>query len=227
MTPQPILVQVINLDRRPDRWARIHRQLNDAGITTASRLSAVDGAESTLEVDETVLSRSQVACWLSHQVAFDRLTSSEFEYGLILEDDASFSPEVINYVVLAELSRGMKAMNLDLLQIGWIESMYPKLGLRNLLDYVLAKRSGRLLTADLRVALGEFRAGTHSYIISKNFAAALAGKNVPAAFPADDFFTYLAKNCLPGSRFVVARLRRSRVSQSSRLDGASLDSDVV
>lgn len=86
---------VINLDRRPDRWASVSEELSRHGISP-TRIKAVDGQ--TLELSNGRIAgfkamgrsaesyyRGSAGCYFSHLLALQML--SESGGGLILEDD--------------------------------------------------------------------------------------------------------------------------------------------
>lgn len=90
---------VVNLDRAPERLARISSQLQRLGLPFA-RLPAVDARALTAEqrgaLDEAAYCRKhgmtpvlgELGCYLSHVQAMRLFQDSGAEFGLILEDDA-------------------------------------------------------------------------------------------------------------------------------------------
>ena len=90
-------VYVINLDRRPDRWAIMSAQLEHLGIE-AERIAAVDGNKVVADEDwERALpfmsplwqvDPGQGACLLSHGLAMQAFLAGDAPAALILEDDA-------------------------------------------------------------------------------------------------------------------------------------------
>ena len=89
---------VINLDRAPDRLARISGRLEELGLSWA-RLPAVDARAMTPEqraaLDEPAFCRKhgmtpllgELGCYLSHVQAMRLFLASEAEFALVLEDD--------------------------------------------------------------------------------------------------------------------------------------------
>lgn len=90
---------VINLDRAPQRLARIAAQLQRLGLPF-TRLSAVDAHALTPQqrasLDEPAYRRKhgmtpvmgELGCYLSHVQAMQQLLASPAEFALVLEDDA-------------------------------------------------------------------------------------------------------------------------------------------
>ena len=93
-------VYVINLDRRPERWAAISENLDRIGVT-AERLSAIDGllaktprppARGTLLLPQ--ITPHEIACTESHCKAMSAFLATPHPAALILEDDAMLSPDI-------------------------------------------------------------------------------------------------------------------------------------
>ena len=89
----------INLDRSPDRWRAIERQLADAGVE-AIRVAAVDGRNADARYRPRLrrwiggqLGAGEVGCAESHRRALRCLVESGAACGVILEDDAELAPE--------------------------------------------------------------------------------------------------------------------------------------
>ena len=86
-------VYVINLDRRPDRWAAMSAQLDRLGIE-ATRIAAVD--KESLAGDPALLrmGAGHVACARSHYKAMQALVDCGAPAALVLEDDVEVGEEV-------------------------------------------------------------------------------------------------------------------------------------
>jgi Glycosyltransferase family 25 (LPS biosynthesis protein) len=107
---EDVPVKVMNLDRRPDRWARMVETLGRAGLRHYERVSARDGKRIRAGPDELALfhgnhfrwQRGVIGCALSHLELWRRLASSLDPRAtwLILEDDVRFASDF-----LAEWSR--------------------------------------------------------------------------------------------------------------------------
>ena len=88
---------VINLDRRPDRYARF---LSEMSLSTCTRVSAVDGLDIvwTDELRARVcdwnfihiphIVNKVVACCLSHLAVWEMIRKLEVPYAAVFEDDA-------------------------------------------------------------------------------------------------------------------------------------------
>lgn len=89
---------VINLDRRPDRLARMTEILAGAGLKF-DRIRAVDGAElSSDEVNrlggDSCAPRGETACFLSHRSCWQRIVDGDIPFAAIFEDDVHFGTDV-------------------------------------------------------------------------------------------------------------------------------------
>lgn len=100
--PARMSVYVINLDRSPQRWARISANLGAMGLDF-ERLAAVDAAQAPDAVVEAFydeaanarhyfmpLKRGEVGCFLSHRKAWQALVDSGADMAVVLEDDVEF-----------------------------------------------------------------------------------------------------------------------------------------
>lgn len=90
---------VINLDRDVSRWCAMRAQLEKLGLPY-ERFSAVDGREISDELLRHYysaelnrrkyyvdLSRSEIACYISHLRVCEKILSENLDYVIILEDD--------------------------------------------------------------------------------------------------------------------------------------------
>tara|TARA_B110000211_G_scaffold97818_1_gene113986 strand:+ start:1329 stop:2180 length:852 start_codon:yes stop_codon:yes gene_type:complete len=112
----PILVQVINLDRSPERLPAIGNDLDLAGLQW-SRLRAVEPDTdyvTAIDVYDNAranylfgrdLTRGEVGCFLSHLEALRALSQSGYYIGLILEDDAQLFHDAAP--MIAEISAAL------------------------------------------------------------------------------------------------------------------------
>jgi len=223
-----ILIQVINLERRPDRLARVSSELQRAGLSFETQV-AVDGQLETHE--PKFLSKGAIGCWKSHVNSMRRIVEAKAQFGLILEDDATLSP-VVNDKFLSEMIDLMKRNQLDILQIGFIEMFYS-VSLRSLdpgiLEFLIAllRARGQKDSSGFRFVLGEFRAGAQAYIVNDRVAQAISEiTSGPPLIPWDDYLGHLAQNQMY-KEIKIARLSTSIVPQMSRMsEGLILDSDL-
>jgi len=103
-------VYVINLDRRPDRWAKAEMELKNAGFQNYERVSGVDGklidsqqlrqilhpesfnvlgSKSMFVNPRTITTLGAVGCTLSHYKIWDKIVQSGMP-GFVAEDDLEF-----------------------------------------------------------------------------------------------------------------------------------------
>lgn len=104
MTRLPIFV--INLKRQPQRLERMRRQLDALGLEF-ERIDAIDKDMLRPEDCETSFERGgpigdltlgEMACAMSHRVAWRRVVESDAPAALVLEDDVALSPLITNLV---------------------------------------------------------------------------------------------------------------------------------
>jgi len=99
---QPMPMYVINLDRSPQRWAKMAANLGAMGLDF-ERLVAVDAAQAPDAVIDAFydaaanarhyfvpLKRGEVGCFLSHRKAWQALVDSGADMAVVLEDDVEF-----------------------------------------------------------------------------------------------------------------------------------------
>lgn len=105
---------IINLDRREDRWEKVHKKLLDSNIVCFERYSAFDGQKlvwddtmkKLFEIDDDKprnkthdYRRGILGCSLSHYTLWKKMvkdTKSDDEIWIILEDDINFVPDFAN-----------------------------------------------------------------------------------------------------------------------------------
>jgi GR25 family glycosyltransferase involved in LPS biosynthesis len=222
-----MLIQVINLARRPDRLAQVSSSIKRAGLT-AETLIAVDGQ---LEQSQSeFLSKGEIAVWKSQINAMRRLVSINAQYSLILEDDATLGSEV-NEKFLIEIKDLMERNQLDLLQIGYIENFYSPSLRSGLLEFLIAlfRNRGTKDSSGLRFVNGDFRAGAHAYIVNARLAQAISTfVPEPPLIPWDGYLESLARGQVGRGDIRIARLVKSVVSQASRVpESLKVDSDIA
>jgi GR25 family glycosyltransferase involved in LPS biosynthesis len=220
-----ILIQVINLKRRPDRMARISDDLQRAGLSFETQV-AVDGQLETYE--PKFLSKGAIGCWKSHVNSMQRIVEANAPFGLILEDDAVLSP-IVNDQFLSGMTDLMKRNQIDILQIGfidWRNSISIRSGLLEFLIALLKHRGTKDLSG-VRFVLGEFLETTHAYLVNARLAQAISETFPgPPLLPWDDYLGVLAKSQIK-SGIRIARLVNSVASQESKESlGSKLDSDI-
>lgn len=77
-------IYCINLDRRPDRWKKMHQQFLDQKIEV-QRVSAVDGK---VVFNDNSYNAGIFGCFSSHLKVFEDAITNEYKTIIILEDDA-------------------------------------------------------------------------------------------------------------------------------------------
>lgn len=217
-------VYFINLLRRPDRLARISNELGRAGLI-ANRVDAVDGQQLDQPKSAVLLTNGQKACWESHRRAWKTFLSTSKSFALILEDDAVFSPK-ISTEYLGDLIMVMEANGVALLQIGFIESQYRNDTLGNL-SSLRNSSAVRLSGRRELVTWGQFRAGSHAYLLSREAAGILDAGAACSLTPIDEALGNLARYYRGSTDFRAGRLYKSQVQQESRKPmSLQLDSDI-
>lgn len=211
---------IINLDERRDRWENCLAELNKCNLNP-NRISALTPSLVDSETEQFA-SLDIIAIWKSHQNAMRVFLDSDSEYALILEDDFSLKIKDFDH-----LSSQFKKYELDFLQIGFLLPFitdYLNYKIENLQDVIFkllshlkfssitSKHSiNEQISIPANIVLNGIRAGGHAYIINRRFAKACLLMNTPTFLSTDGLFMALgvARN------FRMARLRRSKVSQTS------------
>lgn len=221
-----LLIQAINLVRRPDRLIQISAELERAGLNFEIQV-AVDGKLENSQSE--FLSGGQIGCWKSHLNAMRKLGETDSQFSLIIEDDAVLGPEV-NEEYLSEMLELMERNQLDILQLGFIEHLYTVSIRPGVLEFLIALLKGRGTkdSSGTRIVLGDFRWGTHAYIINRRFAHAICDViSEPPLIPFDAWLGLMAQS-QTDRKMRIARLAKSVVSQASHSSKESvIDSDVA
>lgn len=222
-----ILIQVINLARRPDRLSLVSSELRRAGLAATTQI-AVDGQ---LEKQQSeFLSNGEIGCWKSHINAMRKLVDTRAKFSLILEDDATVGPE-LNEKFLSQMIELMERNRLDLLQVGFIEHFYSASIRNGIFEFFIAlfKNRGTKDASGVRFVLGDFRAGAHAYIVNSRLADAISTSvPEPPLIPWDGYLESLARGQIGRGDIRIARLVRSKVSQASRESRfLKVDSDIA
>ncbi len=148
---------VINLDRAPDRMARIASLLAGRGVPY-TRVPAVDGRTlapppADAPPDAWALSQSEIALIRSHQKCWDLLEASGDPYCTILEDDVHFGSDFASFITGSQALPG----DFDLIKI---EATQFKIW--------LDKRSARPAFGNRKfVRLASPHMGTAGYVLSR------------------------------------------------------------
>ncbi|EJF90316.1 glycosyltransferase family 25 protein [Bartonella tamiae] len=98
---------VINLKRSPKRLARLQTVFSKMGLDF-TRVDAVDGQELSASYCDAMtkekkwekpLTRGEVACFLSHKKALQKIADGDEEYAAIFEDDIVFSSDAKEFLL--------------------------------------------------------------------------------------------------------------------------------
>jgi glycosyl transferase family 25 len=173
---------VINLDRAPERLARIDAQLQALGLPF-TRLPAVDARalkpEQSAALDETAYRRKhgmapvlgELGCYLSHVEAMRLFLATEAAFAMILEDD------VLLHDSLPAVLQGLiaKPGRWDMVKLSAVHSGTPQ--------RVLKLSPGH----DLAVMLSRCT-GSSAYLINRHAAGAYLQGLLPMSLPYDHVF---------------------------------------
>jgi GR25 family glycosyltransferase involved in LPS biosynthesis len=158
-----------------------------------------------------------------------KLGETNIPFSLIIEDDAILSP-VVSERYLLEMLDLMERNQLDILQIGFIEHLYSISIRPGILEFLIALLKGRGTKdpSGHRFVLGDFRWGTHAYIINQRFAEAISDViSEPPLIPFDAWLGLMAQS-QTDRKMRIGRLAKSVVSQASHSSKEStIDSDVA
>ncbi len=173
---------VINLDRAPERLARIAAQLQRLALPF-ERLAAIDARHLTPEqaaaLDDDAYRRKhgmrpvagELGCYLSHVEAIRRFAAGSAEFALVLEDD------VLLHDSLPAVLRGLMdhADRWDMVKLSAVHSGTPV--------PVLAVAPGHALAVMLSRCTG-----SSAYVINRRAAAAYLRALLPMTLPYDHVF---------------------------------------
>jgi len=172
---------LINLDRSPDRLAFMATQIKEIGFQL-HRISAVDGRRLTAEaLSELIpaerlwkapITPTEVGCFLSHKKCLEAIADGQDQYGLILEDDVSFSKRAIS--LLQETS--WIPAGTDIIKL---ETQCKKILLGELIPCVGTQFSLRKLKSTHILAA--------AYIVSKDGAKRILEEMSEVTAPVDHF----------------------------------------
>ncbi len=177
-----LLTLVINLDRAPERLARITGQLRQLGLPF-QRLPAVDaraftpGQQAALDVPAYRRKHGmeplggELGCYLSHVEAMQRLLASKADFALVLEDDVLLTER------LPAALQGLmqQAARWDMVKLSAVHSGTPQ--------PVLEVAPGQQLAVMLSRCTG-----SSAYLINRRAAEAYARGLLPMSLPYDHVF---------------------------------------
>lgn len=173
---------VINLDRAPQRLARVSAQLQDLGLPW-TRLPAVDARaltpEQTALLDEPAFRRKhgmtplagELGCYLSHVQAMRLLLASPAEFALVLEDDVLLSPSLPGVLQGLMQQRG----RWDVAKLSAVHRGTP-------VPYLEVARGHQLAVMLSRCT------GSSAYVLNRKAAQAYLHDLLPMSLPYDHVF---------------------------------------
>ncbi len=173
---------VINLDRAPERLARIAAQLQQLNLPY-TRLPAVDAraltAQQLAALDEPAYRRKhgmtpvlgELGCYLSHVQAIDLFLASGAEFGLVLEDDVLLQ-DSLPAVLQGLMSH---AHRWDVAKLSAVHSGTPVPVLELVPGHQLAVMLSRCT-------------GSSAYLLNRRAATAYAAGLLPMSLPYDHVF---------------------------------------
>lgn len=173
---------VINLDRAPERLARIGQQMQRLGLPW-TRLAAVDAralsAEQRAALDEPAFWRrhgmsplpGELGCYLSHVQVMHRFLAGNAEFALVLEDDVRL------HTSLPAVLQGLMAhaTRWDVVKLSAVHSGTPVPVLEVAPGHALAVMLSRCT-------------GSSAYLMNRRAAQAYASGLLPMSLPFDHVF---------------------------------------
>ena len=181
-----VVSYIINLERSRDRYDYVKNSVADIGFEV-QRIEAVDGTTLSQEkIDKLVDIKSYksflghlpkkgtIGCSLSHIKTWEKFLESDFEFALIFEDDVSFNPAKLKYIVGELITNSSRLWDLVTFEIQHRGSPLK----------IKQFDNGQKLVAYLTEV-------THAgaYIINRHAAQNLLSKALPIKMPVDHYFT--------------------------------------
>jgi len=196
---------VVNLDRRPDRLAKITRALDSIDLEF-QRVSAVDGRE--LHLKEHIRPwmawlyegfsyplTGAIGCYLSHLKIWQYIINEDIDQAMVLEDD------VLPHKWDKDILRiNLGSLGIDLLRIGVGEQRYQRMK-----DMIATNvsRSETIMVCSRHIVSstikGAPRAVSGAYIIT-NKGAAICSRMGKYWFPVDNYHLW---ECVYGLRSAI------------------------
>jgi glycosyl transferase family 25 len=187
LRPNSVGFFVINLDRSVDRWKTIQNHLTSFDLSV-TRVSGIYGKQApTLRDDPKIVDLEryrmytkgkepglgEIGCYLSHRKALIAFLASDYEYGVIVEDDVSFAPDIGQ--TIQDLLKRTGLWDVCTFELHPLQSGWP-LGVETL-------PSKRKLCVYLKEA---WRAG--AYLVNRWAAQKLVEKSLPMCLPWDMYY---------------------------------------
>ena len=219
-------IQVINLDRRRDRWQYVSAHLRARGLQHFTRVSAVDGRAlpaGSLDLlsprarelirrrrrwhHEEMHELGSVGAALSHLGLWQRLADTADERWLILEDDIRIEDGLEDVVgrALAE-----------------IPDRFDALFLGHHTDFPGCEPVSEVEMRSPMIATSMRFYGLHAYVLSSSGAAALAARALPLWIHLDQLISHLCHSREVDGYFLIP----SVVSQLENIFGSDIISST-
>jgi GR25 family glycosyltransferase involved in LPS biosynthesis len=155
---------IINLDRHPDRYSYITKQLNAMGLTGYTRISGTDGFKiDSKEMEKIGVTSNLVdkgkgvaGCSSSHIRTWKHIAENKLGWSLILEDDAHFHPQFMK--LFSKYWRQVPT-NAKIIYPGFCS------------EHILSKQENSVISRDVF--------GAHAYLISWEGAQYLLDNLLP------------------------------------------------
>ena len=221
-----LVLYVINLGDRPDRWHSALEQSRLLGFEPR-RIAAYDSE--ARRHHNGLLSPAATACWESHLLALQNFIDSKAQSCLIAEDDFL----VINLQRFKKQFAALDSSNWDYVQFGFLNTGFRDRLQRYMTNFEFAQiklvvsssifwpnkriwlgkklRAQRSIGVPLTFVPDDIRAGAHFYYINRSMALKVLSCNVPPFVTADGFFMSLAWS----KRFRMLRVRSAAIVQSN------------
>ncbi len=189
-----IPVYVINLDRQPERWARLSRNAHALDLPL-TRVRAIDrqtefGPDLLREHGQRDAARygpltpGEVCCGLGHMRIWRRLAESDAPAALVLEDDAVIAPQIHAFLGAGFLGL-LKLHDLTCVKLEYHHVAPARRGKKRPLGRALDEVPGAV-PARLYRLLGPFL-GTGAYLLTREGAQDLLRRHDRLYWPVDQF----------------------------------------
>lgn len=223
-------IKVINLDRRPDRFANFTKEMVKNGITDFEKFSAIDGRSLTANPEITEKFANNTFKWrrgiigacLSHTAIWRELVESDEEYYLIFEDDIRIDETWSKYFPMVEERCNEKEYGCVLL--GFHTAIYFR-------DHPFFVGDKSKFNIYPTIQKNHIIGGLFGYIIHRNFAKKLLDK-IDANGYTDPIDTFLMKerdiySTCPTLVYSDFMTYKNKVDSDIQYDLASLHDDYT
>jgi glycosyl transferase family 25 len=187
LVPNSVGFFVINLDRSVDRWKSIQKHLTSFSLPV-NRVSGIYGKQAPALRDDPEIvdleryrkctkgrepGLGEIGCYLSHRKALIAFLASDYEYGVIVEDDVSFAPDIAQ--IIQDLLKRTRLWDVCTFELHPLQSGWPLC--------IETLPSQRKICVYLKEA---WRAG--AYLVNRWAAQQLVEKSLPMCLPWDMYY---------------------------------------